>query len=904
LIDRHGTNLTLRFGSPLLGLIVPLSLVVSGFLVVPVLRLLIEGTVALVSNPDPLPAWVWPYLVDVTRNTLVLGGVTTALTIAAAVPLSFVIAKTDLPGTRAFLALMTIPMIAPPFIMAFSNQLLYGRSGFLNLTIEAVFGVSLPRIDGLAGLVITQLGVSIPYATLVLIAGLRGIPRHVEESAVSLGSSPLRTFLTVALPAVYPHVTIAALVVFLMSIGDVGGPLVIGGGYSVIASEIYTSVLSILTDDRIALILGAWAIVMSLVIMALVAALLRFTVKRYRPGHDPVVYHLGRGRIASSLIAWLLVLWLLLPFLTVIAQSFGTIRNLRLAPGGWTLSHYGSVVTQPQRMLDTLGLAVLATPIMVLVSLVMGHQIYMHRRFRFMNALMILPFLLPGVVLALGVLETWVGASAALGRSGAIPYFILLSATVIVRRLPYTLKTLEAGFLTIDRRQEEAATSLGHSRIDALFSVTLPQIRLFGVAACVIGLVKVVTELSASLVLAPPDWASLSLGVLYSMEQGQIGRASAMSVILVALVGTGTAIGTYLLAPRRDTTPTDDRYRSDSLEHLVLGRTPIYTTQWPRVRTGQPLRSWIERWEPLLIVDADQGIVDANRAFLRLVGAESVPELQSETSFSVLFFMDRTVLELFSSREPITGRATSLMDINSRRIPVILNAIVVTRSDNVRGYLYCRRVAGRSRRLAEYRRLIDKMAVAEQEVLKAQITPHFLFNTLNNVIEMIEHEPREAKEVVQNLADLYRYTLAATKRKRVTVSDEIAAVLRYLAVESARFGDRLEWDVRVAPPARNAWIPPMVLQPLVENAVNYGADDRGRVHIEVSVTIRGDDLQLRVGDRGTSQFDPAHLAAGTGTGLKNVEGRIFALYRRRLEFEQRSGGGVVVLITIPEGETR
>ncbi|MDA3940315.1 MAG: histidine kinase [Spirochaetia bacterium] len=192
------------------------------------------------------------------------------------------------------------------------------------------------------------------------------------------------------------------------------------------------------------------------------------------------------------------------------------------------------------------------------------------------------------------------------------------------------------------------------------------------------------------------------------------------------------------------------------------------------------------------------------------------------------------------------------------------------------------------------------MTAAEQTALKAQITPHFLFNSLNSVVQMIETEPDEAKNVVQNLADLYRYILSSTKKNFVTVTEEIESIRNYLSVEKARFGDRLQYNIDINPITRNVWIPPMILQPLVENAVNHGVRDTGDISISIRVTQEGDETILRVADHGSNLFNPSIVSTSTGTGLKNVEGRLFALYHRKISYESRKDGGLIVTIAIPE----
>ncbi len=175
------------------------------------------------------------------------------------------------------------------------------------------------------------------------------------------------------------------------------------------------------------------------------------------------------------------------------------------------------------------------------------------------------------------------------------------------------------------------------------------------------------------------------------------------------------------------------------------------------------------------------------------------------------------MLEIFASGAPIENHATSIMILSGERVPVILHAYVLTSDDGDRKVmLYCKKVSLRSLEKRKYSRLRERITLAEQTALKAQITPHFLFNSLNSLIQMIDSEPEEARNVVQNLADLYRYILSSTKKNFVTLTEEIESIQNYLAIEKARFGSRLQYDIDIKSVNKCVCVPPMLLQPIVE----------------------------------------------------------------------------------------
>ncbi|MFZ2493054.1 MAG: histidine kinase [Thermoanaerobaculia bacterium] len=161
---------------------------------------------------------------------------------------------------------------------------------------------------------------------------------------------------------------------------------------------------------------------------------------------------------------------------------------------------------------------------------------------------------------------------------------------------------------------------------------------------------------------------------------------------------------------------------------------------------------------------------------------------------------------------------------------------------------------------------------AELRAFKAQIDPHFLFNSLNSVASLCGSEPAAARRMAQLLADFFRQTLKLGALDRIRLEDEIELVSRYLAIEQVRFGERLKTNIEVDEGARDCTVPPLILQPLVENAVRHGIAslvEGGTVGL--SATKRDGVLRIRV----ENPADPDRDARrGEGIGLQNARGRL------------------------------
>ena len=191
------------------------------------------------------------------------------------------------------------------------------------------------------------------------------------------------------------------------------------------------------------------------------------------------------------------------------------------------------------------------------------------------------------------------------------------------------------------------------------------------------------------------------------------------------------------------------------------------------------------------------------------------------------------------------------------------------------------------------------LAEAELRVLQAQVEPHFLFNTLANVGSLIRTHPDRAARLLERLASLLRASLSRTRRADGTLGDELAVVRAYLDIQALRMAGRMTYEVDVEPGLEAVRVPPLLLQPLVENAVLHGIEPSaagGRV----TVRAERSDGVVRVGvtDDGVG-LDPD--TAGHGVGIANVRERLQATFgaRGKLALTETPGGGVSAELRFP-----
>jgi two-component system sensor histidine kinase AlgZ len=190
--------------------------------------------------------------------------------------------------------------------------------------------------------------------------------------------------------------------------------------------------------------------------------------------------------------------------------------------------------------------------------------------------------------------------------------------------------------------------------------------------------------------------------------------------------------------------------------------------------------------------------------------------------------------------------------------------------------------------LSAFRDRVPADSAARLAQLQARIAPHFLFNTLNTAIALVRQDPARAEGVLEDLADLFRQVLA-DPAESVCLSDEVALARRYLRIEQVRFGARLRVHWTLDPRADGARVPPLVLQPLVENAVHHGVQPSAQgAQVHVWTQRRGDSVVITL--RNTVPQGPG--PAGSGLALANVRERLHLMHDARCRFRSGLSAGV------------
>ena len=199
-------------------------------------------------------------------------------------------------------------------------------------------------------------------------------------------------------------------------------------------------------------------------------------------------------------------------------------------------------------------------------------------------------------------------------------------------------------------------------------------------------------------------------------------------------------------------------------------------------------------------------------------------------------------------------------------------------------------------------RLGTQLAQAQLDALKMQIQPHFLFNTLHAISELVHEDPDAADRMITRLGDLLRLTVDNAGTHEVTLRQEMEFLRAYLEIQQSRFQDSLEVNIRTDPDAMDALVPNLVLQPLVENAIHHGIAPRGGIG-RIDITARRVDglLELEVRDNGRGLPMVRERGGREGVGVRNTRARLQQMYGDacRLELANGAEGGVAARVVLP-----
>ncbi len=469
------------------------------------------------------------------------------------VPLAFLFGRYDFPGRRILGWLVALPAVLPPLVGVIAFLFLYGESGFVSLLIQRLMGLEQApwELEGAGAILLVHAYSMYVYFYLFTRAGLASLDASTLEAAASLGAGRWRTLRRVVLPLLYPALGGAALLTFMTSLASFSAPYIFGGGFRVMTTQIVATRLN--GDNELAMIETV-----SLTVVALIALwLLRGSrvldnAAGGSKGTAPMRVRVQsrKARVVLGVLGWGLAVLLLLPHLTLFLVSFvplGTWTTEPLPPA-YTWRNYLTLVEDPVRarpLLNSLWLAIASTVAAVVIAVAAG-VLTVRRRVRgrgAIEALLALPWAVPGTVFAIALATAFSIRAPLAGRFVLIGTLWILPLAYLVRNLPITSRAILAGVRALDPSLDEAAATLGAGRWRTLRRVTLPLLRPAIVAGASLAFVTAFGDFVTSIMLYTYDTRPISLEILSSLRQSDVGVAAAYGVVLMAVSAAVFALG-------------------------------------------------------------------------------------------------------------------------------------------------------------------------------------------------------------------------------------------------------------------------------------------------------------------------------------------------------------------------
>lgn len=485
-----------------------------------------NGWSRLLTDPRGLSAIV---------NTLILAAIVTCTCVLIGVPLAYVTARYRFFGKSIIALLPLITLVIPEVISAQTWLMALGNNGLITRFFRD-FGIHLPSFYGWFGLITVMTFVYYTYVYIGTVASISGFDVHLEEAAQSLGTSPARSRIKVMLPVILPSILASALLVFTMVVGNFAISMILSNQLPLLSVVTYQAAVS---EGGAAPVMQSTFATVSVVMVMLILFFNRWIVSRGR-------FEIAQGRgakpqpitgwkgAAIGLAASFIVIVSLVPLAVIAVGAFTVSRGPVMQWGNWTLANMERVfVTAPQPLVNSLLYAGAATLIGVAFSAVVSYLIIKKRNAvtPWLDYISSVPLALSGTVLGIGLVVSFNAGWLPLTGTATIMVLALL-----VRRLPFGMRSAQATLYNIPNSIEEASISLGSPPLRTFFKVVLPMMGPAIASAAILTWTTSVSELSASILVYSGGRETLTIQVFRLIGSNLMAYASAYGLVLIAVI--------------------------------------------------------------------------------------------------------------------------------------------------------------------------------------------------------------------------------------------------------------------------------------------------------------------------------------------------------------------------------
>lgn len=493
-----------------------------------------DGQMSL-ANFEKFFTYVNGYYLKPIWNSLKVTVCSTTVSLLLGIPIAYFYSFYKIRGAKLIFVLSVLCSMSAPFIGAYSWILLMGRNGVVTTFLEGVLGFTVGNIYGFKGILLVQSLKFFPLVFIYMNGAFKNIDNTLMEASANMGCTGVRRLFNIVLALSMPTILAAALMVFMQAFADFGTPMVMGEGYQTFPVMIYNAYLGEGGADRnFAAVLAVVAIIITAIIFLIQkwgTSKFKFSMNALHPVEKKECK--GIAGFFMHLYSYVLVAVAFLPQLYIIYLSFcnykGSIRQ-----GGYGFANYEAAAKKllGRSIKNTAVMGIIALVVIIVIAVLIAYLVV--RRSSTLNntidTISMLPYIMPGAVVGLGLLLAFDKKPLALTGT-----FAIMVISFIIRRLPYTIRSATATLMQISLSIEEAAISLGASKMKTFIKITVPMMANGILSGAILSWVAIVTEMSSSIILYSNKSITLTMSTYLAVLRGNDGMAAAFATILTVV---------------------------------------------------------------------------------------------------------------------------------------------------------------------------------------------------------------------------------------------------------------------------------------------------------------------------------------------------------------------------------
>ncbi len=458
----------------------------------------------------------------------------TVASVVVGVVLGYFMSVFKIRGAKLLRMCIVMATMSAPFVGAYAWIMLLGRNGVITNSLSRLFGITMPDIYGFNGILLVFVTQLFPLVFLYVQGAMSKMDASLLEASENLGCTGFKRFFKVVLPLISPTVLAGALLVFVRAMSDFGTPMLIGEGYRTFTVILYNEFVGEVSQNKgFASAIAIIAILITMVVyfsQNIVAKKQAFSMNALHRIEKKKLH--GFSNFIVHFITYVVVGISILPQLYVVYTSFQKTSG-QIYVDGYSLQSYQDMFSRLGRSIqNTIVIPAVSLLIVVFLAVLIAYVAVRRRNVLSgaVDVISMIPYVIPGTVIGIAMISAFNREPLVLTGS-----MLIMVVALVVRRLPYTIRSSVAILQQIPLYVEEAALSLGSSKPKAFFTVTLPMMSSGVLSGAILSWVTLISELSTAILLYTGKTQTLTVAIYTQIVRGNYGIASAMATVLTVM---------------------------------------------------------------------------------------------------------------------------------------------------------------------------------------------------------------------------------------------------------------------------------------------------------------------------------------------------------------------------------